>query len=516
METSEKEYINEIIEAIMRVARGDYSVQVKLSGKNDALDSLAMGVNMMVDDLKTNTIGFAYVNKRIQDILDVIQSVARGNFTAACEISEKNDAFDALAIGINMMIDDIRNSYEELQATQDASLNIMEDLDRRGKELSALNEQLQEEIIERKRAEDELISSEERLRMLFEYAPDPFYLMDTEGSFVDGNKAAEEAVGFRKEEIIGKNMLDLNLLLPEQIEKAMELLAKNIEGKPTGPDEFTLNRKDGKKVDVEIRTFPVKIKGLDLVLGIAHDITERKKMEDELRNTLGELEKRNKELDNFVFAVSHDLKAPLVTIQGFANLLIMKHGDKLNETAVHYIDIIISGVKDLNMLVTDLLALSRAKRTKWKVKNVNLSDVIKSSLKSLHAIVTEKEAKVSIPKELPTVSYDPTQLNEVFTNLLVNAIKYSKPNQKPNIEIEWGENKNENIISVKDNGKGIEEKYLDRIFEPFERIAQDQKGTGIGLSIVKNIVERHGGRIWVESKFGEGSTFYFTIPKEVK
>jgi len=146
------------------------------------------------------------------------------------------------------------------------------------------------DITERKQAEEELRSSEERLRILFEYAPDAYYLSDLKGNFVDGNKAAEEITGYRREELIGKSFLKLKLLSPRQIPKAAALLAKNVLGQATGPDEFILNRKDGTQIPVEIRTFPVKIKGQTLVLGIARDITERKRMEHDLKERVKELQ----------------------------------------------------------------------------------------------------------------------------------------------------------------------------------------------------------------------------------
>jgi len=141
------------------------------------------------------------------------------------------------------------------------------------------------DITERKRVEEELKSSEEQLRILFEFAPDAYYLNDLKGNFVDGNKAAEEITGYKRDELIGKNFLKLKLLSPGQILKAAALLAQNALGQATGPDEFTLTRKDGTQVQLEIRAFPVKIKGKTLVLGIAHDITERKRMEQELRES---------------------------------------------------------------------------------------------------------------------------------------------------------------------------------------------------------------------------------------
>ncbi len=252
------------------------------------------------------------------------------------------------------------------------------------------------------------------------------------------------------------------------------------------------------------------------VVTVLRDVTIRKKMENEMHHTLNELKAKNKELDDYVHMTSHDMKAPLVTIQGFADLLKRKHSKELSKDAMHYVDTIISGASDMNNLVTDLLMYSRAEKRKLKLAKVAVSDVIQSSIRSLKAIVDNIGATVLVPDDLPVLSYDSTHLKEVFNNLLVNALEYSKPKKKPKIEIGWKETKDEDIIWIKDNGVGIKEEHWDKIFKPFERIARDKKGSGLGLSIVKKIVERHEGRIWVESKFGEGSTFHFTIPKEVK
>lgn len=173
-----------------------------------------------------------------------------------------------------------RRQAEEALRKANEELEIR--IKRRTEELAKSNAELQREIAERKRAEEELKSSEERLKVIFEFAPDGYYLNDLKGNFVDGNKAAEEIVGYKREELIGKNFLKLTLLPPKQIPKAAAVLAKNALGMSSGPDEFTLNRKDGNQVLVEINTFPVKFKRKTLVLGIARDITERRRTEKAL------------------------------------------------------------------------------------------------------------------------------------------------------------------------------------------------------------------------------------------
>ena len=216
---------------------------------------------------------------RINEMIEAVIKVARGNYSVQIELSDKNDDLDSLAMGINMMIDDVKN-----------------------------------EIIEHKQAEEELRSSEERLRILFEDAPDAYYLNDLKGTFLDGNKAAEKIIGYKKEELIGKSFLKLKLLSPAQMPRAAAGLARNALGKPSGPDEFIIKRKDGSQVPVEIRTFPVKIKGKAVVLGIARDITDRKQAESEKERILHSLQERYKEL-NCLYGIDEINRRKGITIE---------------------------------------------------------------------------------------------------------------------------------------------------------------------------------------------------------
>jgi PAS domain S-box-containing protein len=369
------------------------------------------------------------------------------------------------------------------------------------------------DVTERKKVEARMNLLNDAVRM----STDSIVITDLNGTILDVNKASLRLYGSEdKNDLIGKNSLEL--IVPEERPGALRSQTENLNTGHVRETEYHVITKSCDKILVEMSSAVMK-DALGRPIGfvtVSRDITKRKKMEGELRNTLQELREKNKELDEFVYVASHDLKAPLVTIQGFADLLKKKYKDRLEPGAEHYVDNIISGAENLRKLVHDLLALSRAGRIKPMVAQVELTNVIRSSLESLMAIKDERKAEISVPEELPVVQYDPTHLEEVFTNLLSNAIMYSKPDSSSKIEIGWKETKEEFFIWIRDNGRGIEEQNWNKIFKPFERIAKDQKGTGIGLSIVKKIVERHGGRIWVESEFGEGSAFYFTIPKEVK
>ncbi len=216
------------------------------------------------------------------------------------------------AVGVIAVVRDIT----ERKGAEEALLRAKEELETRVQERTAeiaiANRELKAEILEHSSAERALSSSEERLRILFEFAPDPYYLNDLKGTFIDGNRAAEAMVGYKKEELVGKSFLKLNLLPLQQIPKAAALLAKNALGKPTGPDEFTLNRKDGTKIPVEISTFPIEVDGRTLVLGIARDISGRKRVTEELREARDGLERRVEERTAELMKINQQLQQEII------------------------------------------------------------------------------------------------------------------------------------------------------------------------------------------------------------
>ncbi len=372
-----------------------------------------------------------------------------------------------------------------------------------------------EDITERKKAQDALKESEERLKILFEYAPDPYFITDMEGNFLDGNKAAEILVDFKKEEIIDKNLVELGLIKGKQIIKAFDLLGKNIKGFATGPEEFILTRKDGKKVPVEITGYPIEIKGQKLVLGMARDISERKKSEEKLKETIHELKRSNDELQQFAYITSHDLQEPLRTIASFTQLLERRYKNKMDTDADEFIEFIVDAATRMKEMIQGLLDYSRVGTRGGEFSLIDTEEVLIIVLSNLHAAINESKAKVTYDK-LPTVIADKNQLIQLFQNMISNAIKFKKKDVNPKIHISAikDEKKGEFIFSVSDNGIGLEPQYRDKIFEVFKRLhtMDEYKGAGIGLAISKRIIERHGGRIWVESELGEGSTFYFTLP----
>ncbi len=235
--------------------------------------------------------------------------------------------------------------------------------------------------------------------------------------------------------------------------------------------------------------------------------------EDTLKKTR-EIENRNKELDDFSYVVSHDLKEPLISIEGYSKIVMKEYGEMLGQEGKEYLGTIVLSTTRMKHLIEDLLMLSRVGRMKEALESVPVRRTIDEILYDLQFSLKEKNVVVTVADTMPVVRYNGTRLNMVFRNLISNAMKFNdKPN--PTIDIRMREEENEFVFSVEDNGIGIESQYFDRIFAIFQRLkrSDEYRGTGAGLTITKRIIEREGGRIWVESEPGKGATFLFTIKK---
>jgi len=367
-------------------------------------------------------------------------------------------------------------------------------------------------VTEQKRIEETLRESEERLKVIIENVNDVIFQFSPSGIIKYVSPNVEKIFGYKPEDLIGKH---LKKTTPNaEIPKALKALKSILSGKVI--KNFEINQLDsrGKKVPMEISVSAIK-KGKKIIAaqGLMRDITERKKMEKELIQALEELKRRNKELDDYTYTVSHDLREPLITIQGLSEMLYRKYGDKLDRSMVPYIRRISSASQWLERLVSDLLGLSRAGKKAGEFKEVKVKSVLGLSLKSIESLIRKKHIELKLPPEFPTIYCDKTGIQQVFNNLLDNAIKYMGSQSHPKIEIGWSKNKDHYLFWVKDNGMGIKREDQEKIFNVFYRgSGVSKEGTGIGLSIAKKVIENHGGKIWVKSKPGRGSTFYFTIP----
>lgn len=247
---------------------------------------------------------------------------------------------------------------------------------------------------------------------------------------------------------------------------------------------------------------------------IIKDITEQKKAAEQLKSVNKELERSNSELEQFAYVASHDLQEPLRTISSYVQLLAERYKDKIDKDANEFIDFAVDGSNRMRLLINSLLEYSRVNKIK-PFEVIEPAAIIREVLQDMNDQITESQATVKF-KDLPEIYGDPVLIGQLFQNLIGNAIKF-RGEKKPEIKIAGKKENGEYKFSVEDNGIGIKNEYAEKIFVIFQRLNSREKypGTGIGLSICKKIVERHGGKIWVESKQGKGSVFYFTIKADL-
>jgi PAS domain S-box-containing protein len=390
---------------------------------------------------------------------------------------------------------------------------------------------------ERYQTEEELKNSYEIFKIIFECAPDGIYLNDLKGNFIDGNKMTEMLTGYPRQKLIGKSFLTAGLLPTDQVSKAAVLLAKNLAGKPSGPDELTLRRKDGTLVPLEISTYPVKVKGKTITLGIARDISVRRRMEGEqsrLREKLETLVKeRTRELEAarqsadaanraksaFLAHMSHEIRTPMNAIMGFSQL--MQRDDTLAPQQRQHLDIINRSGEHLLALITDILEMSKieAGRTTLNSTTFNLLALLED-LEVMFRMRTDAK-KLTIAVEglsaIPRyVEGDEGKLRQIFINLLGNAVKFTETGgivlRIRTCREEAGRVRLE--AEVEDTGPGIPEDEQKDLFKPFQQTLNGRlmrAGTGLGLAICKEFVKVMGGEITVDSRPGKGSLFRFHI-----
>ncbi|MEM2925649.1 MAG: ATP-binding protein, partial [Methanocellales archaeon] len=257
-----------------------------------------------------------------------------------------------------------------------------------------------------------------------------------------------------------------------------------------------------------------------MISDLQHKESQLKKYSEELEEKVKlrtkELQERTKELESFVYFLSHDLKNPLISIHGYTNILLKEYGDKLSEDGRFYLERISSNIETIEMLIKDLLEFSRIGRIPQPYEDIKTADLVKEICGEFKQ--RNKQVRFIIQDGLPNIYGARERIAQVFTNLIDNAIKYMGDQAQPVVEIGYKDLQNKWQFYVKDNGIGIAEEQQSKLFQPFQRIIDERtkniKGTGLGLSIVKKIVELHNGEVGVESKTGVGSKFYFTIPKK--
>ncbi|MDQ1252266.1 MAG: hypothetical protein QG646_1384 [Euryarchaeota archaeon] len=359
------------------------------------------------------------------------------------------------------------------------------------------------DITETKQAQASIQSERQRLFDVLETLPALICLLKADHHIAFANRGFREKFG----EAVGRHCYDycFGLSQPCEFCEAYQVLE-------TGQSHsWEVTTPDGSVLDVYNMPF-TDIDGSPLILEMNIDITDRKKAEETLKLKLEELARSNAELEQFAYVSSHDLQEPLRMISSYLQLLQRKYQGKLDDKADKYIYFAVDGAARMQTLINDLLEFSRVATRAKEPEPTDSEFILNQTLLNLELYIRQNNASVS-HDPLPEVIADSTQLAQVFQNLIANGIKFQSE-KAPKIHLSAEKKENECVFSVKDNGIGIDPQYSEKIFEVFKRLHRKEEypGTGIGLAICKKIVERHGGRIWVESELGKGATFHFTLP----
>jgi PAS domain S-box-containing protein len=393
-----------------------------------------------------------------------------------------------------------------------------QELRTRSKEVAEANERL-------RKTNSDLKLLKEGYRDLYNQAPAMYFSLDPRGRFVACNETMLHSLGYTREEVFGQAYT--RVLAPA----ARPAYLRNPAAYRTATEiETQWVKKDGTVIDVWIRTTPLQDEQGQFIRSrsASQDMTERNRLlgalrakQRELEQAIEQLRRTNRELDQFTYVVSHDLKEPLRTLEAFSTFLAQDYGEQLGPEGRGFINHLVSASRRLGSLISDLLQLGQAGRILNTPRPVDLRDAVRTVVSDLHDLIQRKEAVVRLDESLtrcPTVSGDAPRLMQLLANLVGNGLKYNTSDRpevvvgfRPEASIEDG------LVTlfVRDNGIGIDPQYHEQIFQLFRRLhhRDEYEGTGAGLAICQKIVEAHGGRIWVESSAGHGTTFVFTLPR---
>ncbi|MBF0339422.1 MAG: PAS domain S-box protein [Magnetococcales bacterium] len=426
--------------------------------------------------------------------------------------------------GIQVVKEQGEHPFDIRQTLEDGSERMIEArasgiLDRQGRLTGYVL--MSRDVTDARMALEMIARSERRYRLLIESANDAILIADADsGLIVDANLMAGELLGRTVAEVIGMHQSQLHPAT--EIERYQQLFKEQVllgNGLLSGVDVV---RKDGTLVPVEIRAGVTNLGDRQVILGIFRDVTERRRMEERQQALNLELEQRvaertrelarsNQDLQQFAYVASHDLQEPLRLITGYVQLLQKRYQGRLDEQADKYIFNAIDGVNHMQSLINNLLSYARVGNSESERVSIDLNTVLERTLTHLEPTIQETGAVVT-HDPLPTLQANPVLMGQLLQNLIGNAMKF-RGDSPPCIHLCASRENKAWVIAIKDNGIGIEPKHQERIFLIFEKLHSRVRyeGTGIGLAMCKRIVERHGGRIWVESQPGQGSTFSFSI-----
>lgn len=371
------------------------------------------------------------------------------------------------------------------------------------------------DITRRKQAEQDLAAAQELAERIVATLHEPLVVLDTEKRVVIANKVLYQVFGLTEETTLGRSFFELNERQWD-IPAVRELVADILPTKRK-VNGFEFQHEfpgiGSRTVLINARLIEGKSKGQNLTLLTFQNITERRQMEAEQARMIQALQSANEELKNFAYVVSHDLKAPLRAIGSLADWIVTDQHDRLDAEGQQHLRLLVQRVHRMDALIDGVLSYSRIGRTRETLVAVDLNEQVRAVI---DALAPPDHITITVPPYLPTIRAEKTAIYQVLQNLIANAIRYQdKPQGR--IEIDCTEQGESWQLSVADNGPGIEARHFERIFQLFQTLNPRDRveSTGVGLSIVKKIVELYGGRVWLESTASQGSTFYFTVPKGI-
>ena len=380
--------------------------------------------------------------------------------------------------------------------------------------------------IQRKKAEDELRESMTKFQALIDNLSEGILLLDEQGLIIEWNPAKEQLTGFKRDQVIGKPIWDVQIQLmpddkrtPEFLENMKQRIQTALEAGEypnfNRPMQGMIRSVDGQMRHILQTSFPIRTDAGLRIGSIMRDISNQKQAEADREKLISELKSKNSELEQFTYTVSHDLKAPLITINGFLGLL---EKDVLDGKTGHMkkdILRITEATEKMQILLNELLELSRIGRIVNPSQKVPFKEIVQDAVKSVHGRLEVRGVKVEVGENLPTVFVDRIRLVQVTQNLVDNCAKFMGDQTNPHVIIglDGHDADGKPILYVRDNGIGIDARHFDNVFGLFHKLDINADGTGIGLALVKRIIEVHGGSIWITSEgTGKGTTVWFTLP----
>ena len=503
-----------------------------LSSTEDVLKGLTCGADSFI----TKPYSKHYLIKNIQEALANRQHDAYEHPRVKIQINIAGKAHYVVA-NQQQILTLLLSSYEaavhrnaELHETQEELRTVNEKLEEKVRDRTAA---LEADITKSKRTEQALRENEERFRLLVHQANDGIYVHelneDRAGRFLEVNDSICGMLGYSREEMLAMDVNDIRA--PGGLAR-MPVVVSELRAQGSLVFETENRTKDGRTLPFEVNARLFELQGRTVVLAIARDITERKRDEEQKERLAREAERRKVELEQLIYTASHDLRTPLVSLQGFVGELKLSLRDLLAELngpdvspafrerivglvgadipeSLRFID---AGTSRMGALVSGLLRLSRLGRTAFQSEPLDMNHVVGGVARSLEFTTREAGARVEVA-DLPACLGDPMQVGQIFSNLIENALKYRSPDRNLVVRIAGQREKDTAVYHVEDNGIGITPDQQQHVFTPFFRVdARIPDGEGLGLTIVTRIVERLGGRVWVESELGKGSRFCVALP----